>query len=138
VATDDYPTPVYIRGHEKVVDTYGYWPSFHDSPVLSLEHDEAGSTADLVVEVFEAGRAEGSLVNRHSIVLRLFGVTTVNFRQFRLPNTILEMTFDPVSAMKGRGRFNVGLVSVTGGDCTAGFVAESGEVVSITACDDRS
>jgi hypothetical protein len=42
-------------------------------------------------------------------------------RRFNLPNTLIEMVFDPASQVDAMGRFNVELVSVIGGDYKASF-----------------
>ena len=31
--------PTYLRNHQAVINAFGYWPDFHDSPVLSFRAD---------------------------------------------------------------------------------------------------
>ena len=31
-----------IIGHEKLTDTFGYWPSFHDAEIISLIFERSG------------------------------------------------------------------------------------------------
>jgi len=44
-------TPTSIRDFERVVDAYGYWPSFPDSPVLRFRQDN--DSIELEVEAWE-------------------------------------------------------------------------------------
>ena len=138
----EWPTPTYIRNHQAVLATYGYWPSFHDAPLLSFTHSPApASTVDLSVHAFEMTHevnAEGFyiLIKHHVIRFLFHDVADVELRQFDVPNTLFEMRFSPSRDEHSTRRFTVELQSVLGGDCVASFAAGSGEVVSVMPYDE--
>jgi hypothetical protein len=137
-----WPTPTYIRNYQTVLAAYGYWPSFHDAPLLSFIHSPPpASTVDLSVHVFELTHevnAEGFFIpHKHHVIRFVFyDVEDVKLRQFDVPNTLFEMCFSPPRHDHSARKFTVGLSSVLGGDCVASFAAGSGEVLSVIACDD--
>lgn len=129
---DEFPTPTYIRNHEAVLRAYGYWPSFHDAPLLSFKHDPKATTVDLAVHAAEMTaetdeRAYFRYIKHHRIRLSFAGVEGMAIQEFQIPNTIFEMAFSPPSEFESTGRFEVELVSVFGGDCTLSFSATTGD-----------
>jgi hypothetical protein len=137
---DTLPTPTYLHGYEAVVAAFGYWPSFHDGPLLSLEHSPVAGSLDMLVQGDEMTRETdergffGS-IKHHLIRFRVSGVAELELHDFDIPNTLFELVFsDPAEFPKMR-RFTVTLQSVMGGGCFATFSATAGEVVSVTPCD---
>ena len=137
---DEWPTPTYLRNHEAVLAVFGCWPSFHDAPLLSLEHVPTAGSVDLLIHAFEMMRETDErgyfLTTKHHLIrFKFLGASEPDFSQFDVPNTLFDFVFSPPSDFDATGRFHVQLNSVTGGDCFARFAAESGEVASIKACD---
>ena len=58
------PTDV-VKGHEKLTEIFGRWPSFHDSEVISIRLERRGRdkweepVAYVSVHVFEGSRKRG-------------------------------------------------------------------------------
>jgi hypothetical protein len=134
---NESPTPTYIRNHQAVLKAYGYWPDFHDAPLLSFDQRPgSASTFDLCIHVAEMTSEideQGFFgsTKHHQICLRFFGVEDLTRQQFDIPNAVSEMTFSPPSDLESKGRFLVELVSVLGGDCTLTFSATLGEVITV-------
>jgi hypothetical protein len=131
---DEYPTPTYLRNHEAVLTAYGYWPSFHDAPLLSLEHDLSAAAIDVSVHVWDTNgeideHGYFRMTNHHVIALRFTGVDDLILKGFPIPNTLLEITFSPPVDFDRNRRFSVEFINVVGGHCV--FFAVDGEVISI-------
>jgi hypothetical protein len=136
--TDILPTPTYLPGYEAVVAAFGYWPSFHDAPLLSLEQSDTSLAMlihadEMTREVDEHGFF-GS-IKHHLVRFRFSGVRDFALRQFDVPNTLFEIVFSDPAEFSSTGRFTVTLQSVWGGGCDATFTAASGEVSSVMPCD---
>ena len=133
----DFPTPTYIHNHEAVLSAYGYWPAFHDAPLLALEYSPApASRIDLVVHTYELTPeldAEGFFgsTKHHVVHFRFADIDDLELCNFDIPNELIEMLFSQRTDADSQ-RFRVELVSVLGGDCVARFSAGSGEVVTVT------
>lgn len=138
----DWETPTYIRNHQAVLTAYGYWPSFHDAPLLSFKYSPAPvSIVDLSVHAFEMTRevnAEGFyiLIKHHLIRFLFHDVANVELGQFDVPNTLFEMRFSPPRDEQSPRRFTVELQSVLGEG--ASLTAGSGEVGSVMPYDESS
>jgi hypothetical protein len=135
---DILPTPTYLPGYEAVVAAFGYWPSFHDAPLLSLEQSDTSLAMlihadEMTREVDEQGFF-GS-IKHHLIRFRFSGVRDFALRQFDVPNTLFEIVFSDPAEFSATDRFTVTLQSVMGGGCDATFTAASGEVSSVVPCD---
>lgn len=135
---DILPTPTYLPGYEAVVAAFGYWPSFHDAPLLSFEHSDASLAmvihADEMTRDVDERGFFGS-IKHHLVRFRFSGVHDLQVRQFDVPNTLFEIVFSDPAEFSSTGRFTVTLQSVMGGGCDATFTAASGEVSSVTPCD---
>src|SRR5687767_6800327 len=112
----DIPTPTYIGNHETLLAAYGYWPSFHDAPLLSFEHDAGGATVNLEVHTAEMTpetdeRGYFRYVKHYLTRFSFVGVDDLAIQQFDIPNTIFEMTFSPSSDFESTGRFTVEIES---------------------------
>jgi len=88
-----------IKGYNKITDIFGYWPSFHDAEVLSvqIERDkDNGPTVSAKIHVFEM-KAKGILKSKfdfikHSIVSILFGeVRQIDLNCFDNQNPIFDL-----------------------------------------------
>jgi hypothetical protein len=137
---DILPTPTYLPGYEAVVAAFGYWPSFHDAPLLSLEQSD--TSLDMLIHADEMTREVdehgffGSI--KHYLVrFRFSDVRDFALRQFDVPNTLFEIVFSDPAEFSSTGRFTVTLQSVMGGGCDATFTAASGEVSSVMPCDKK-
>ena len=140
MAADILPTPTYLPGYEAVIAAFGYWPSFHDAPLLSLEQSETSLAMlihadEMTREVDEHGFF-GS-IKHHLVRFRFSGVCDFALRQFDVPNTLFEISFSDPAEFSSTGRFTVTLQSVMGGGCDATFTAASGEVTSVIPCDEE-
>ncbi len=128
-------TPTYLRNFERVVDAYGYWPSFHDSPVLRFSHDN--NSIELEVEAWEMTSEtdhEGyfKLVKKHRIGFRFSDVTSAELDDFIPDNILFGLGFSSIAERDSNGHFFVDLDSAMGGDLCGRFTAESGEVIEVT------
>ncbi|MEY2519618.1 MAG: hypothetical protein QOF24_1377 [Verrucomicrobiota bacterium] len=140
MSADILPTPTYLPGYEAVVAAFGYWPSFHDAPLLSLEQSDTSLAMlihadEMTGEVDERGFF-GS-IKHHLVRFRFSGVRDFALRQFDVPNTLFEIVFSDPAEFSSTGRFTVTLQSVMGGGCDATFTAASGEVSSVMPCDEE-
>jgi hypothetical protein len=126
--------PNYISGFQRVLDAYGYWPSFHDSPVL--RYHKGSDHIELDLEAWEMtpevdSRGYFVLTKRHEIGFRFSRILTAEMNQFSLENTLLEVEFSPASDYDSRGVFNVSLISAIEGSMCGSFTAACGEVLFI-------
>ena len=130
--------PTYLGNCGAVLDAFGYWPAFHDAPLLAFEHSPAPTAVvDLLVHVYELTRetdADGFFrtTKHHLIRFGFTDVATTRLEQFDVPNTLFALEFSPLSDFAASGRFTVRAESVMGGDCFATFSAASGAVSSVT------
>lgn len=126
--------PSYIRNHEAVVASFGYWPSFHDAPVVAYEFEPGAETITLTLHTFLMTNevdAKGYFVLRnHALVsFRFDGVHDADMDAFGTENTLdgLDISQGPSPAS-----FRVQLDSVI--DKPGVFSARSGEVTAVTPC----
>jgi hypothetical protein len=139
---DELPTPTYLRNYETVVDAFGYWPSFHDAPLLSFAHSPSASSVDTLIHVYEMTsetdeRGYFGSVKNHLIRFHFSGVADLEFHQFDVPNELFYLIFSDPAIFEESRRFTVRLDSVMGGDCFATFSAALGEVISVEPCNGR-
>src|SRR4051812_46679653 len=107
---DTLPTPTYLHGYETVVAAFGYWPSFHDGPLLSLDHSPAAGAIDMLVHGDEMTRetdARGFFgsFKHHLIRFRFSGVAELELHDFDIPNTLFELVFSDPAAFQRVRRF---------------------------------
>ena len=97
-----------VKGHEKLVEIFGRWPSFHDSEVLSIRVDRRGRdewegpVAYVSVHVFEGYRESESSTEvkwrNHTVVtFRFAPVADLTLTAFNQQNAIWNLTFELVS-----------------------------------------
>ena len=132
-----------IRGSSKLVDVFGYWPSFHDAEVLhfSLDHsgtdDLPGPTAEASIHVFEITREVDPngfcVLQHHSLVnFRFHAVVELELRGFWLQNQLWELEISSIADRQlERVKFDVKFFSSVG--MSAQFQCHSVEVVSVEA-----
>lgn len=126
--------PNYITGFEKVVEAYGYWPGFHDSPVLSFTR--TSELIEIQVEAWEMtsevdARGYFVLTRKHEIGFRFSGIRSTELESFIPDNILFELGFSPVADYQSSGQFQVELESAMGGDLCGRFTATSGEITFI-------
>lgn len=127
-------TPTYIAHHENVLEAFGYWPSFHDAPVLRVK--QVDQQVELIVQTWEItpeldDRGCFVLTKHHEIGFRFEGV--VSCRLETLGNILMSLKFTPPSATVDRGVFEVQIESVMGAEFDGHVVACSGEVTHVQA-----
>ena len=133
--------PTYLRNHEAVTRVFGYWPSFHDSPVLSFQRQPDQATIEFGLHVFESsGKSDAKgyhILQKHHIVRFLFtGITHTDLEHLIPENILFDLGFSPTSEFEAAGHFTVTLDSAMGSDLCGSFVATSGDVISVLPCDE--
>ena len=130
------PAPAYLIGAERVLNAFGYWPSFHDASLCEFVHaPEGAGSIELALHVFEmtcelddAGYFR--LKKHHLVRFRFDGISGAAFGRIIAENVLFELGFsrDPAPG----GRFKVTLDSAMGSDCGGHFYATAGQVVEVT------
>jgi len=131
--------PTYIKNFQRVVDTYGYWPSFHDSPVLKFAVDS--DTIQLEVKAWEMTSevdAKGYFVltKKHNIGFIFTGLVSTELDAFIPENILYDLGFTPLDEHNSQGYFNIELDSAMGSDLCGRFSATVGEVTHVTPSED--
>ncbi|WP_076380835.1 Imm50 family immunity protein [Pseudomonas flexibilis] len=98
-----------IHGSEKVVETLGFWPGFHDAEVISfsasraLPLDANSPIANLVVRVRQytevgAGTADYEFAITKSILVNFTfgGISDISISEFNHQNVINSIKFTPI------------------------------------------
>ena len=102
--TDVDPTEV-VKGHEKLTEIFGRWPSFHDSEVIGIRLDRRGRdewegpVVFVSVHVFEGYRedersAEIKWRNHTVMTFRFSRVVDILMTDFNQQNAIMDLTFE--------------------------------------------
>ncbi len=130
-------TPRYIRNYEAVVSAFGYWPSFHDAPVLAFEHKTDSIT--LALHAWEMTSQTDDrgyfILHKHHIVRFAFGgVTHTDLAQFIPGNILFELVCSSCSEFETAGHFTVRLHSAMGSDLSGSFTATVGAVTAVLPC----
>ena len=131
--------PSYLRNADLVVEKFGYWPRFHDSPVVEFKYDPQGEgKVDLSLicwkgtsEVDDKGYFKRT--KEHQIRFLFKGIVAANLEQFSPDNILFELGF-PDAEMSVTGSFKVELDSAMGGELCGDFRAQQGEVVEVVPC----
>ena len=148
----------YIENSKKIVDIFGYWPSFHDVEVHELSLTvadrvpwEVGSESpvmEMQVHVFEMTKEltpDGDFVlTKHTLTrLRFRNVENLQLSDFSFQNCIFELVFgiEPMTHSQGGGPvdgpppniLNVRIYASVG--LCGEFKCQSAEVVSAEPCD---
>lgn len=126
--------PAYLSGFQHVVEAFGHWPGFHDSPVLAYTRTADG--VGLEVEAWEMTPevdAQGYfiLAKRHYIGFRFTGITAARLEGFTDDNILFGLIFSPVAEFQASSRFRVTLDSAMGGDMDGWLEATGGEVTFV-------
>lgn len=126
--------PNYIAGFEMVTAAFGYWPSFHDAPVLNFEHYQ--DRIDLQLEAWEMTSEVDAagfyvLAKHHEIGFRFTSILASSLDQFICENILFELTFSPSAEFDLKGYFEVGLDSAMGSDLCGRFTAARGEITFV-------
>ena len=98
------PTQV-VKGHEKLTEIFGRWPSFHDAEVLGIRLDRRGSdewegpVVFVSVHVFEGYREDEHSKEvkwrKHTVVtFRFSRVVDISLLDFNQQNAIWNLTFE--------------------------------------------
>lgn len=110
-----------ILGHEKLVAIYGYWPSFHDSEILTMRMDRAsgddsqGPVLWLKVHLFHMTAEVDPMGHyktiHHAIVdLKMVDVENCELIGFNHQNVLNGLTIEEAAAdSKGRNKLLVEL-----------------------------
>jgi len=123
--------PTYLRNYKAVIDAFGYWPDFHDSPVLSFRADTESIV--LEVEAWEMTNevdAQGyfKLTKRHAVGLEFQDIVSTDLEQFIPENILFEIGLSSDEERQEQGFFTVVLDSAMGSDLCGEFRARSGFV----------
>lgn len=130
--------PTYIENHSRLVEVFGYWPQFHDSPVISLNSTD--EHIDLVLHVWEMTSevdSEGYFILRkhHLVHFRFSELSDVKLKDPEIGNILHELSFSELEDFQKSRRFQVRLESVM--DLDSSFTAKHGTILDISPCDTR-
>ena len=133
--------PSYLRNTESVVAAFGFWPGFHDAPVLGCDYDPAGGGKVVLTlhgwvmspEVDERGFYK--LTRHHLVRFAFHGIVDADLDRFNsMGNILFGLGFSSAEDFAATGRFSVRLDSALGGDLRGSFFAEAGEVLEVVPC----
>lgn len=131
--------PTYLANFQSMVDLFGYWPHFHDSPVLRFKDN--GLTIELDVEVWETTDELDDhgffiLRNRHFVGFRFEDLIEKDLKRFMQDNILFELAFSSNEEFLETGKFSVDLDSAMGSDLCGRFSARRGGIAFIRASED--
>lgn len=138
-------TPQGVQGADKLVEVFGYWPSFHDSEVVSFKLDRTGRSAgpgpslDVLVHAFEMTSevdAKGYYVQRNHVLvqLRFDEIDDLDMSGFNHQNVLMDIELvDLRDQLLEKNRWAVSFNASFG--CRAAFQCRNFTVVSVTPCD---
>jgi hypothetical protein len=131
-------------GRKKLVEIFGYWPSFHDAEVVWMmldrrpQGDDFGPTLETLIHVFEITSEigpDGAYVLRHHVLvhLRFRDFVELRLEDFNHQNALFGLR---ISDVRGRQlehiHFEVRFDSSHGAEVS--FQCYAVEVVAVTAC----
>jgi len=148
-----------IKNSRKIIDIFGYWPTFHDAWIYGLnlsvaggkpwEPDSESPVLDMRIHVFEMTREvteEGYYVlDKHTLAdLRFRNVESLSLENFSYQNSIFELIFglEPTSYPFGGGPAEGPPPNVITVKCISScglhgeFKCNSAEVLSVIPCDE--
>lgn len=138
-----------IEGASKVIDAFGYFPTFHDGEIIELRlirntsPDESYPTVSITFtlhgwEMTSELTAIGHFVltKRHLIKFRFDHIDAVNLLHFNHQNVISELVITGIDPPSGPARIKVEFGSCYG--LEGGFTAVFGEVEGIVPCDENA
>jgi hypothetical protein len=133
--------PLYLQNSEAVLKAFGYWPSFHDAPVMAFRYATGpDSTVELVLHASELTRdwnqqGRFTLIKHHLIRFAFHHITDVELAGFEPENVLFGLEFSSAAEFAATGKFKVLLDSAIGSDLSGSFSARAGEVVEVVPCD---
>ena len=90
-----------IEGHEKIIEIFGEWPSFHDSEVLSVNLDRRGTSEfdgpviAIQIHVFSGAPtndgASITFTNHHVITFEFREIHEVEMHSFNNQNALFDL-----------------------------------------------
>ncbi|HWD18246.1 MAG TPA: Imm50 family immunity protein [Verrucomicrobiae bacterium] len=133
--------PPYLRNTNAVLKAFGYWPSFHDAPVVAFRYDRKGHGAvELTLHGWEMtadvdARGFYKLIKRHLVRFAFKEITEPKLDEFDSENILFGLNFSSPEDFAAVGRFSVELDSAIGCELCGSFCAKSGEVLEVIPCD---
>jgi hypothetical protein len=124
------------------VEVFGYWPSFHDAPVLDFGYTPDGAGViqftlhgwEMTPEVDERGYFK--LMKHHLVDFAFQGISEADLERFTsMENILFGLGFSTPEEFTEAGKFRVQLDSAMGGDLCGCFCARSGEILAVIPCD---
>src|SRR5689334_2843630 len=137
------PAPSYLRNYEAVMTAFGYWPSFHDAPVLAFRFsEEAGGEVELALHGWEMtgavdDRGYFKLIKHHLVRFVFREISDAELHQFTADNILLELGLSSPEEFEVTRKFGVTLDSAMGSDLCGSFSASTGEILDVTPCDEK-
>ena len=130
-----------IKDHARVLESFGYWPSFHDAEVRSLLLDRNsvlfGDIAEAKIEVrlhaLEWTHDAQPAFNHHLVEFRFHEVSDVKLEGFNHQNAILEFRIEDDLRSPGSPA-GLKLTFVPAHGLSGSFCAGSAEVLSVVPC----
>src|SRR5277367_978093 len=111
------PAPPYLRNTDAVLNAFGYWPRFHDAPVVAYNYDRAGHGAvELTLHGWEMtsevdSRGFFKLTKHHLVRFGFKLITNPNLPKFASGNILFGLDFSNAEDFAAAGRFSVELDS---------------------------
>jgi hypothetical protein len=140
------PTPS-ISGSTKVIDAFGYFPTFHDGEIIEIhlnrnttpKEDYATVSITFVLHGWEmtsetTPSGHYRLTKHHLITFQFDHVDAVDLRYFNHQNVISELTIESIDPPTDHALLRVDFGSCFG--IEGGFRAISGRVIDVIRCDE--
>jgi hypothetical protein len=125
-----------------VVKAFGYWPSFHDAPVVAFHYNRAGAGAvEFTLQGWEMTSAVDDrgfykLIKHHLVRFAFQEIVDADLDEFTSSaNILFGLKFSNPEEFAAVGRFCVNLESAMGCDLSGSFSARSGGVLDVIPCD---
>jgi hypothetical protein len=127
-----------VKGHERLTEIFGRWPSFHDSEVISIRLERRGRdqwegpVVYVSVHVFEDYRetehsTEVKWRNHTIVTFRFAPVVDISLSGFNQQNAIQDLTFE-AERLDNRN------VTWVGPACRVNFQQSFGVGISLVCC----
>lgn len=94
-----------VGGHEKLIEIFGYWPSFHDAEVLSLTREQTtndeghrGFAIQMVLHTWETNglvneKGQFQTQKHTQVTIRLDDCADDELKDFTYQNVVFELRF---------------------------------------------
>jgi len=130
-----------IKGYTRVLETFGYWPSFHDAEVRPLLLDRnsvlfediADARVDVRLHAFEWTQDAQPVFNNHLVEFSFHEVDGVKLEDFNHQNAILEFRIEDDLRHAGAST-GLKLTFVPAHGFSGSFCSGSAEVLSVVPC----